>query len=307
MARSKPTRGSVFGRIVCAGPVLTAAESALCRVARITTSWIGVGALIGCMMAFAAPAVAEPSDVRALQQLIDGPQRTGANRDRDRYRSPLAVLSFLEVAPNSHVLEIWPGSAGYWTEILAPYLKDRGRYIAALPKPNPERPAVLKSIADTKGKLAADSANYSGVVLIEFSTDAPELGAPSSVDYLLTFRNLHNWMATDKAGHVLAAFHRVLRTGGILGIEEHRGRTDQPQDPAAKSGYVREDFAIALIEKAGFRFLAKSEALANPKDTKDHPAGVWTLPPSYRLKDQDRAKYTAIGESDRFLMKFEKR
>ena len=114
-------------------------------------------------------------------------------------------------------------------------------------------------------------------------------------------------MAAGKAEQVIAAFHKVLRPGGILGIEEHRGRTDQPQDPAAKSGYVREDFAIALIEKAGFRLVAKSEANANPKDTKDYPAGVWTLPPTYRLKDQDRAKYAEIGESDRFMMSFEKR
>ena len=164
----------------------------------------------------------------------------------------------------------------------------------------------MKAIADTKAKFSADPANYDRVATAEFAADGTDLAPPESADFVLTFRNLHNWMAAGKAEPVLAAFHRVLRKGGILGIEEHRGSTGTAQDPLAKSGYVREDYAIALIEHAGFKFVAKSEINSNPNDTKDYTSGVWTLPPTYRLKDLDREKYTAIGESDRFLMKFVK-
>lgn len=263
--------------------------------------------LLGLCLALPAEAQTGAADGPRLQQLIDGPQRSAANRERDKYRNPKPVLEFLGLPPQANVIEILPGSAAYWTEILAPYLKDGGRYTAAIPKANPERPELMKAIADTKAKLAANPASFSGVVLIDFSSAAPELGPDGSADVVLTFRNLHNWMAAGNAERVIAAFHKVLRPGGMLGIEEHRGRTDVPQDPAAKSGYVREDYTIALIEKAGFKFVAKSEVNANPKDTKDYPDGVWTLPPTYKLKDLDRAKYSAIGESDRYLMKFEKR
>ena len=252
------------------------------------------------------PTAAQSPATNAAQQqvLIDGPQRSADNRARDRYRQPGPVLGFLEVTPRSRVVEILPGSAGYWTEILAPLLKNDGQYTAAIPKPNPERPEVMKGISDFKAKIAADPDSFGRLAVVEFSVDGTDIGPADSADCVLTFRSLHNWMAAGKAEQVLAAFHRVLRRGGILGIEEHRGRTDQPQDPAAKTGYVREDYAQAMIEKAGFRFAAKSEVNANPRDTKDYAGGVWTLPPTYRLKDQDRDKYTAIGESDRFLMKF---
>ena len=273
-------------------------------------------ALWSCATAFAillAGAAVQPTTAQStavgaeqLQLMVDGPQRSADNRARDRYRQPGPVLAFFEVTQQSRVVEILPGSAGYWTEILAPLVKDGGQYTAAIPKPNPDRPELMKAIADIKAKLAADPASFGRVATVDFSADGADIGAPGSMDYVLTFRSLHNWMAAGRAEQVLATFHRVLQRGGILGIEEHRGRTDEPQDPAAKTGYVREDYALAMIEKAGFRFVAKSEVNANPNDTKDYAAGVWTLPPTYRLKDQDREKYTAIGESDRFLMKFVK-
>ena len=252
-------------------------------------------------------ASAAPATGKRLQQLVDGPQRTAANRDRDKYRNPSAVLAFSKLAQNARVIEILPGSAGYWTEILAPYLAERGQYVAAIPKLDPSKAEAAKSIADLRAKLSADPRSYGRVATVDFSADSPDLGLPGSVDAVLTFRNLHNWMADGHVDKVLAAFHAVLRKGGVLVIEQHRGRTDQPQDPLAKSGYVRQDYAIALIEKAGFKLAGKSEALANAKDTKDYPDGVWTLPPSYRLKDKDRDKYAAIGESDRFLLRFVKR
>jgi predicted methyltransferase len=261
---------------------------------------------VACGIALMPATVAAASDAERLQQLIDGPQRSAENRARDRFRNPLPVLNFLKVTPTSRVVELLPGTAGYWTEILAPYLKDGGHYTAAILKANPERPEIMKAIADTKAKYAADPASYGRVATVDFSSAEPQFGTPGSADFVLTFRNLHNWMAAGKIENVIAAMHAVLRPGGILGIEEHRGRTDQPQDPLAKTGYVREDYTIALIEKAGFKLVAKSEVNANPKDTKDYPSGVWTLPPTYRLKDQDRDKYTAIGESDRFMMMFVK-
>ena len=140
----------------------------------------------------------------------------------------------------------------------------------------------------------------------EFAGDRHDIAPPGSADLVVTFRNIHNWMARGEAEAAFRSFYKALKPGGVLGVEEHRGRTDQPQDPAAKSGYVRQDYAIALAEGAGFKFVASSEVNANPKDTKDYPAGVWTLPPTLRLGDRDRAKYEAIGESDRFVLKFVK-
>jgi len=123
---------------------------------------------------------------------------------------------------------------------------------------------------------------------------------------VLTFRNLHNWMGRGQAEAVMEAAYRALKPGGILGLVEHRGNADTPQDPAAKSGYVNEDYAIELAEAAGFRLVDRSEINANPQDDADHPAGVWTLPPSLRLGDTDREAYLAIGESDRMTLKFVK-
>jgi predicted methyltransferase len=241
-----------------------------------------------------------------LHILIAGGQRSPGNRARDEYRHPFEVLTFFGVAENSAVVEILPGASGYWTEILAPYLREQGRYIAALSDKDSPSAEAQKENAGFSAKVAADPANYAKVETTEFHPGAKELAAPGSVDFVLTFRNIHNWMANGTVEASFAAFFKALKSGGILGVEEHRGRADQPQDPLAKSGYVRQDYAIGLAEAAGFKFVEASEVNANPKDTKDYPAGVWTLPPTYRLKDQDREKYAAIGESDRFVLKFVK-
>ena len=242
----------------------------------------------------------------ALKTLIDGPQRSEKNRMRDPYRHPREVLSFFGVKPDSVVVEILPGANGYWTEILAPYLKDKGRYIAANAETATTSEEMRKENAGFAAKVAADPADYSKVEVTEFAADRYEIAPPGSADFVLTFRNLHNWIARGEAAASLKAFYAALKPGGVLGIEDHRGRDDQPQDPVAKSGYVREDFAIREIEAAGFKLVATSEVSANPKDTKDYAVGVWALPPTFRLKDQDREKYAAIGESDRFTLKFVK-
>jgi predicted methyltransferase len=233
-----------------------------------------------------------------LAAIIDGPQRSNVNKARDRYRHPLEVLTFFGVKADSNVVEIMPGKAGYWAEILAPYLKDSGHYTAS---GDPER-----DIAPLKARIAASPELYGKTVIAGFTGDDQEIAPPGSADFVLTFRNIHNWMRAGTADAAFRAFYKALKPGGILGLEEHRGRPDQPQDPQAKSGYVRQDYAIAIARKAGFELLGSSEVNANPKDTKDYPEGVWTLPPTYRLKDQDREKYSAIGESDRFVLKFAK-
>ncbi len=242
----------------------------------------------------------------ALQSLIDGPQRSKANSVRDKYRHPGEVLAFFGVKPDSDVVEILPGAGGYWTEILAPYLKDKGRYIAANGEKASTSAEVQKDNAGLAAKLAADPADYGKVEITEFSGDKHEIASPGSADFVLTFRNIHNWMTAGTTKESFAAFYKALKPGGILGVEEHRGKPDQPQDPLARSGYVRQDVAIGFAEAAGFKFVGSSEVNANPKDTKDYPDGVWTLPPTYRLGAQDHAKYEAIGESDRFILKFQK-
>jgi predicted methyltransferase len=266
---------------------------------------IMVVALVGLTAGLPTATFAQIVDP-ALQALIDGSQRSKSNSVRDKYRHPSEVLSFFGVKADSTVVEILPGAGGYWTEILAPYLHDKGHYIAANGEKASTSTEVQKDNAGLAAKLAADPTDYAKVEVTEFSADKHNIAAPGSADFVLTFRNIHNWMSAGTTKESFAAFYKALKPGGILGVEEHRGKSDQPQDPLAKSGYVRQDVAIGFAEAVGFKFLASSEINANPKDTKDYPTGVWTLPPTYKLGAQDHAKYEAIGESDRFVLKFQK-
>ncbi len=237
---------------------------------------------------------------------IGASHRSAANVKRDPFRHPLATLKFFGVKEDSTVVEILPGSAAYYLEILAPYLKDKGRYIAA----GRDQSAPPQYLADQQKlleRLASAPALYGGVVVTAFDADRHEIAPAASADLVLTFRNLHNWIDRHEIDGALRAFHRALKPGGVLGVVDHRGRDDLPQQAQMKTGYVRQDYAIDIIERAGFKFAGSSEINANPKDTKDYPEGVWSLPPTYRLGDKDRAKYQAIGESDRFTLKFIKR
>jgi len=238
-----------------------------------------------------------------LQPFIDSPERSAANRARDIYRHPLEVLTFFGVRNNATVVEIWPAPDGYWTEILAPYLKDHGHYIAAWFEDTPSHHRANEVFA---AKLEAAPALFGKIEIKVFAGERHEIAPPESADFVLTFRNLHNWMADGEEAQAFRTFYHALKPGGILGLVEHRAPADQPQDPLAKSGYVRQDVAIEFAKDAGFQFLGSSEADANPKDTKDYSAGVWALPPVFRLKDQDHDKYAEIGESDRFVLKFMK-
>ena len=256
-------------------------------------------------LALLAPLAARAADVDpALQAAVDSPSRAEKNRARDVYRHPAEMLTFFGVKPDSSVVEIDPGAAGYWTEILAPYLKDKGHYTAVLPEPTTDE--AKRGDEAFAAKVAANATSYGHVETSAFTADHSAIAPPGSADLVLTFRNLHNWLAQGDAEPTLKGFYAALKPGGVLGIEDHRGLTTAPQDPLAKSGYVRQDYAIKLIESVGFKFVGSSEVNANPKDTKDYPQGVWTLPPTYRLKDVDRAKYQAIGESDRFTLRFAK-
>ena len=247
----------------------------------------------------------QPTGAESLDRILADEHRSAAERARDVYRHPQETLLFFGLRPQMQVVEIWP-EPGWYTEIIAPFVKDQGKYNAALSVPHPDNPYVTARTKAFEDKFAAHPELYGKIELTTFGPGAGNIAPAGSVDMVVTFRNIHNWMAGDWAPQAFAYMYKALKPGGILGVVEHRGNPELPQDPKAKSGYVREDEAIRLIESQGFALVAQSEINANPKDTKDYPQGVWTLPPVYRLGDKDKDVYAAIGESDRFTLKFVK-
>lgn len=241
----------------------------------------------------------------ALDAILAGSQRSEAERERDQYRHPKATLLFFGIRPEMSVLEVWP-EPGWYTEILAPLLRAKGKYYAGVIAAEPGNPHITQRLDEFREKLASRPDLYDGVTVVSFPLDGGDAVPPGTLDMVLTFRNIHNWMAHDTAAQAFAAMYRALKPGGVLGVTEHRGNPAVPQDRQAKSGYVNEDYAIKLIEAQGFRLVGASEINANPKDSKDYEQGVWTLPPTYRLGAKDHDKYAAIGESDRFTLKFVK-
>lgn len=249
--------------------------------------------------------VAKPASETALTAATASPLRSEANRARDQYRHPVQTLSFFGIKPTDHVVELWPGG-GWYTEILAPYLAEKGKLTVAAPAGRPS-----DGIA---AKLDGNATAYGKVARANFPSSLGGTGvAPGTADAVLTFRNVHNWrmgyLASDKADYSEAAFREIftmLKPGGVLGIEDHRLSETASADRERSSGYIKVSTVRALAEKAGFKFAGASEVNANPKDTKDYPKGVWTLPPSFAEKDVDRARYAAIGESDRMTLKFVK-
>jgi len=259
--------------------------------------------LLGLALATVSPwASAQAESEARFEALLSGTHRSAGNVARDPYRHPAQTLAFFGIRPTSTVVEILPGSGGYYMEILAPWLKDQGLYIAA--NRDGSQPQYQADHQKLLQRLKDGPALYGKVLVTEFRADLHPIAPPGSADVVISFRNLHNWMDQNELEGSLLAFHRALKPGGVLGIVDHRGRTDKTQAEQMGSGYVRQDVAIALIEKAGFKLDGSSEVNANPKDTKDYPEGVWTLPPTYRLKDQNRDIYRAIGESDRFTLRF---
>ncbi|MGB5133159.1 MAG: methyltransferase domain-containing protein [Steroidobacteraceae bacterium] len=255
----------------------------------------------------AAAPVTDAATIATLDRTLAGDHRSVANRARDVYRHPKETLSFFGLRQDMTVLEVWPGGGGWYTEVLAPVLRDHGHYIAAGFDPKMDSKYQQDGIKAFADKLASRPDLYGKATVTALQhPNALQPVPDDSVDMVLTFRNLHNWMSRDAAEPMLAAMFRALKPGGILGMVEHHASDSVPQDPHAKSGYVREDYAIALAKAAGFELIGKSSINANPKDAKDYPQGVWTLPPTFREGDVNRERYAAIGESDRFTLRFRK-
>jgi predicted methyltransferase len=243
--------------------------------------------------------------LQALDGVLAGNQRSEQSRARDRYQHPRETLLFFGLRPQMRVLEVWP-EPGWYTEIIAPLVRARGKYYAAVIAADPASRNLGQRLESYRNRLASRPDLYDRVEVVNFPTDGSDALPPNSVDLVVTFRNIHNWMARGQASRAFATMYRALKPGGVLGVVEHRGIPGITQDPLAKSGYVQEDYAVKLIEAQGFKLEATSQVNANPRDTKDYEQGVWTLPPTYRLGDRDRDRYAAIGESDRFTLKFVK-
>jgi predicted methyltransferase len=239
----------------------------------------------------------------SLKNAVESELRTEANKSRDKYRHPAETLAFFGLKPNMTIVEIYPG-AGWYMEIISPYVAKEGKYVMAMPYTDRKK-AYMVANEEKIMNWMKNNPEISTKMTIK-GYDLPtrtELGPENSVDMVVTFRNVHNWITIKAEKQAFASFFKVLKPGGVLGVVEHRELPNKI-DPLVKSGYVREKDVIKMAEKAGFKLVAKSEINANPKDTKNHPAGVWTLPPSLRLGDKEKEKYLAIGESDRMTLKF---
>lgn len=248
----------------------------------------------------AAPVVAD----ERLREVIADPARPEAQAARDDQRNPYETLRFFGLRPDMTVVEISP-AGGWYTEILGPYLREEGRLIAAHWNLDAEDvPDFYRRLRAGFDERIADTERFGTIEIVPF--DPPELtrlGDPGSADLVLTFRNVHGYKRAGTFGDVLDASHAVLKTGGVLGVVGHRLPEGREQDPEARSGYVQQSWVVAMAESHGFRLLEAAEINANPRDTADHPSGVWSLPPGLR----DGEEFRAIGESDRFTLKFAKR
>lgn len=251
---------------------------------------------------------ASSSDSEKLDKALAG-QHRGDSAKRDQYRHPKETLEFFQVQSNHHVVEIWPGGGGWYTRVLAPYLRDEGKLYAAQYSPDTESAYRQRSMKSFNEKLAKNPEVFDKVSVTVFNPpDKFDMAPEGTVDRVLTFRSLHNWLgAGDEAVlEMFKAFHKVLKPGGKLGVVDHRLPEDRDQSKEMRSGYVKQSYAIKMAEAAGFKLEASSEINANPKDTADHPKGVWTLLPTLTLKDENRDKYLSIGESDRMTLLFVK-
>jgi len=269
------------------------------------SKWLVAGVLLS-MGAGSVMASSTDASIHNLEKVISSDHRSEANKARDIYRNPLATLAWLGVKEDMTVVEITPGG-GWYAEILAPYVKDKGQYYGAGFDAESDVKYFRENAAKFKEKVSSNAAVYGNAIVTELAVPHKTTIAPEgTVDYVLTFRNVHNWMKAGTDDGVFQAMFKALKPGGYMGLVEHRGDENVAQDPKAKSGYVNQSHVIEMAKKAGFEFVASAEINANVKDTASHPKGVWTLPPRLALKDKDREKYLAIGESDRMTLKFRK-
>jgi predicted methyltransferase len=261
---------------------------------------LGTGMLVGATAACAA----DPFDPK-LVAAVASDFRSSADKARDQYRHPLQTLTFFGLKPNMTVVELWP-FGGWYTAILAPYLHDHGTLYEAGGDPQSTDPEEREANARFAAMLAAHPEVYGKVQLTVLAPGKMQIAPDGTADLVVTFRNIHNWVWAGIQKDVMAAAFRALKPGGILGVEEHRSNDPNAVPKSDNQAYVGEQYAIDLIQSVGFRLVGQSNVNRNPKDTKDYPKGVWTLPPSYAEGDKDRARYAAIGESDRFTLKFVK-
>jgi predicted methyltransferase len=281
----------------------SSAKAAPARAPGVVTGLLTVALAAAALVASAAAPSSETSgaDLAKLKAAVNSDQRSAANKARDKYRHPVQTLAFFGIRPNMTVVELWP-FGGWYTEILAPYVKGTGTYYAAAMDATSNE---AKYNAELKSVFAAHPDLYSDVKWSVLAPGKYAIAPDGTADLVVTFRNVHNWVWSGDEKEVFAAAFRALKPGGILGVEEHRSN-DPKAKPAKGQAYVGEDYAIGLIESVGFKLAGRSNINNNPKDTKDYPEGVWSLPPSYAEGDKNRAKYAAIGESDRFTLKFVK-
>jgi predicted methyltransferase len=287
---------AVISRRLLVGATLAAATLAACRPRE-------------------KPAAKAPAKAMSLAQAVVGKWRPPADKARDYWRRPAESLAFWGLAPGKTVVEFWPG-AGWYTDILAPYLAHNGGklYVASLQSDDPGDTAVRAVDEALRERIRRQPGLYGQVTFTEFGPTSGPVAPAGSADLVLFLRNLHNWMAAGTAEKAFRDAYAALKPGGVLGIEEHRAEPGGAQDPLAADGYVQQAYAIQLATEAGFKLDKTSEINANPKDTKDHPFGVWTLPPVRRSSprgqppdpDFDHGKYDAIGESDRMTLRFVK-
>jgi predicted methyltransferase len=265
-------------------------------------------ALVLLFAAACANALATDAAPDSLAAAVASSARTPKYAARDAYRHPLQTLQFFGLRPDQTVVEIWPGR-GWYMEILAPYLRDRGKYYAAIEAPDVS--GASQEAKDDAGflrkRIADDPARFGKVIVTDLHPpQLTEICPPGTADLVLTFRNVHNWIDDGTQQQQFNTFFKALKPGGVLGVVEHRAKPGTSLDETKKSGYVDESYVKKLATDAGFRFVGASSVNDNPKDTKDYPKGVWTLPPTLTLGNQDRDKYLAIGESDRMTLKFVK-
>lgn len=267
---------------------------------------VGSAALLAACDRKGAPAAA-PSERMSLAQATAGEWRDPADKARDVWRHPAQSLEFWGLKSGMTVVELWPG-AGWYTDIIAPYLAVNGGklYAVQFQADDPTEPAARQIVEAYTAKLAASPKLYGKVEITSFGPTSGAIAPSGSADLVLFLRNVHNWMAAGLIEKAFAEAYGALKPGGVLGVEEHRGDPGGVQDVLAANGYVQEAYVKQLAQEAGFLFEEASPINANPRDTKDHPNGVWTLPPGNNHDAADNAKYKAIGESDRMTLRFVK-
>ena len=247
-----------------------------------------------------------PDARAALTAILASPHRMPKHPERDAARHPVETLSFFGITPAQTVIEVGAGG-GWYSELLAPLLANAGTYVIAGPDANGPRTEMSTVYGKRLDLMLAKSPELFGKVQrVTIDPAAPKLGPDGRADLVIAMREMHNWQRAGKLEAYLAAVHAALRDGGTFGVEQHRAKPGTTGESTADTGYLAEEWVIAKVEAAGFELVEKSEINANPKDTKDYPEGVWTLPPNFREGETDKAKYAAIGESDRMTLRFRK-